>query len=460
MLKDKLKTLIKAVGGSQVKISKYAGIAAPNIGKITNGSRTPARKSSTSHKLGQGIYCFAEENGTVDVLCETIGCNPLIGEKKIRKSLLNWLYEDVVELDERTESFTGKLNDLISTVGISIPELSDMTGYDHSLLAAYRNGSKIPTRRSKFLERACGYLYSRARENNNLDAIAELTGIPENILSDEGAAIMIRDWLLGIKENTGNKVAANIIKQMTVSPVAPAKLPEFCDVADPAILLDDERDYVGISGLQRAVIRFLGNAAQRPGSELILYSDQSMEWMQARFTPKWQSLMHECLKNGVRMKIIHNIDRDPSEMIFALQSWLPIYMTGLIEPYYRTDTSGSRFCHTIFLSDDSCIEGFCSVGAERDCVYRYITDSTYISHIRRSYNKLLTGIKPLMIFGSGNFTPPKQYTVYDCGDVLLYISYKEAVVLKKSVPQYSFTIKHPFLINAFTSYAHNFGSEL
>lgn len=459
MLKDKLKTVIKAIGGSQVKISRYAEMSAPNIGKVTNGSRIPARKSSTAHKLGHGIYGFAEANGKLGVLCETIGCDPVIGEKKIRKALLDWLYEDVVELDERTEAFTGRLNDLISTVGIEIPEISGMTGSGHALLAAYCAGSKIPTRRSKFLLRVCEFLYARAKEENNLDAIAELTGVPESVFSDEGSVLLIRDWVLGVTDRDDSKAAAGVIKQMTAPPVMPVNLPEFGAVATPEILHESEREYVGISGLQRAVIRFLGNAAQKPGSELLLYSDQSMEWMQARFTPKWQTLMRECLKNGVRMKIIHNIDRDPSEMLFALQSWLPLYMTGLIEPYYRTDTGGSRFCHTVFIGEDDCIDGFCTAGAEKDCVYRYSTDGGYIEHIRRSYDRLLLGIKPLLKFERGDFTPRKQYTVYDLGEVRLYISYKEVVVLKRTAPQGFFTLKHPYLIRAFTMYAHNFGDE-
>ena len=84
MLKDRLKAVIKAVGGTNVKISEYAGMAAPNIGKLTNGSRIPARQSSTAHKLGYGIYGFCEANGKLDVLCGTIGCSPAIGEKNIR----------------------------------------------------------------------------------------------------------------------------------------------------------------------------------------------------------------------------------------------------------------------------------------------------------------------------------------------------------------------------------------
>ena len=460
MLKDKLKTVIKAVDGTNVKISEYAGMAAPNIGKLTNGSRVPARQSSTAHKLGYGIYGFCEANGKLGVLCETIGCSTAIGEKNIRKALLDWLYEDVLVLDAYTEKFTQRLNDLISTVGVSVPEICAGIGIATTLLDTYCCGVKIPTRRSKYLVSICGFLYRRARNNDDLGSVAELLGVRENDLSDESASLMIRDWLIGKNDDAGNKAAASIISQIT-SPSPPSVLiPEFNTVARADILSEKTMFYTGISGLQRAVIRFLGNAAKNPGSELLLYSDQSMEWMQqARFIPKWRSLMRECLKNGVRIKIIHNIDRDPSEMLFALRSWLPLYMTGLIESYYRPDTSGSRFCHTVFISANDCIDGFCTVGTERDCVYRYSSDGEYIGHIRRSYEKLTHSVKPLVKFERGLFNPSKEYEVFDCGDVRIYISYKEVVVFRTSAPQCSFVLKHNYLIQIFSLYARSFGQK-
>ena len=294
MLKDRLKTVIKAVGGTNVKISEYAGMAAPNIGKLTNGSRVPARQSSTAHKLGYGIYGFCEANGKLGVLCETIGCSTAIGEKNIRKALLDWLYADVLVLDDHTERFTQRLNDLISTVGVSVPEICAGIGIATTLLDTYCSGVKIPTRRSKYLVSICEFLYRRARNNDDLGSVAELLGVRENDLSDESASLMIRDWLIGKNDDAGNKAAASIISQIT-SPSPPSVLiPEFNTVARADILSEKTVFYTGTSGLQRAVIRFLGNAAKKPGSELLLYSDQSMEWMQqARFIPKWRSLMRE-----------------------------------------------------------------------------------------------------------------------------------------------------------------------
>ena len=461
MLKDRLKTVIKAVGGTNVKISEFAGMAAPNIGKLTNGSRVPARQSSTAHKLGYGIYGFCEANGKLDVLCETVGCSPAIGEKNIRKALLDWIYEDVLVLDAHTEKFTQRLNDLISTVGVSVSEICAGIGTATTLLDTYCSGGKIPTRRSKYLVSICGFLYRHARNTGNLGSVAELLGVRESDLSDESTSLMIRDWLIGKNDDAGTKAAASIIRQIAAPAPTPVLLPEFDTVAKADILSEKTVFYTGTSGLQRAVIRFLGNAAKKPGSELLLYSDQSMEWMQqVRFIPKWQSLMRKCLKNGVRIKIIHNIDRDPSEMLFALQNWLPLYMTGLIESYYRPDTSGSRFCHTVFISEDDCIDGFCTVGTERDCVYRYSSDGEYIGHIRRSYEKLTHSVKPLVKFERGLFKPSKEYEVFDCGDVRIYISYKEVVVFRTSAPQCSFVLKHNYLIQIFSLYARSFGQKM
>ena len=280
MLKDKLKTVIKAVGGTNVKISEFAGMAAPNIGKLTNGSRVPARQSSTEHKLGYGIYGFCEANGKLDVLCEMIGFSPAASEKNIRKALLDWIYEDVLVLDAHTEKFTQRLNDLISTVGVSVSEICAGIGIATTLLDTYCSGGKIPTRRSKYLVSICECLYRHAQNIGDLGSVAELLGVPESDLSDESASLMIRDWLIGKNDDAGNKAAASIIRQIAVPAPTPVLLPEFDTVAKADILSEKKVFYTGTSGLQRAVIRFLGNAAKKPGSELLLYSDQSMEWMQ------------------------------------------------------------------------------------------------------------------------------------------------------------------------------------
>ena len=53
--------------------------------------------------------------------------------------------------------------------------------------------------------------------------------------------------------------------------------------------------------------------------------------------------MEACIRGGVRIRIIHNIDRGLEEMTAAIRGWLPLYMSGRIEGFYSTRPGGSRF---------------------------------------------------------------------------------------------------------------------
>ena len=114
---------------------------------------------------------------------------------------------------------------------------------------------------------------------------------------------------------------------------------------------DDRNVYNGVSGLQDAVIRFLIMVCESKGQEMLLYSDQDMAWMMGPedFCLKWAMLMKYCVKSGIRIRIIHNIDRSPREMDMAIKSWLPLYMSGMVEPYYSEAVKDVRFFHTLFV---------------------------------------------------------------------------------------------------------------
>lgn len=52
-------------------------------------------------------------------------------------------------------------------------------------------------------------------------------------------------------------------------------------------------------------------------------------------------------KKGLHLNMIHNVDRPFSEMMLGLESYIPMYMTGQISPYYIKGIQNSVFC--IFL---------------------------------------------------------------------------------------------------------------
>ena len=61
--------------------------------------------------------------------------------------------------------------------------------------------------------------------------------------------------------------------------------------------------------------------------DLYLFSDQNIDWITAdkAFQQKWMSLMIQCVTSGVKIHIIHNIERNLTEIGEAIRSWLPLY---------------------------------------------------------------------------------------------------------------------------------------
>ena len=144
-------------------------------------------------------------------------------------------------------------------------------------------------------------------------------------------------------------------------------------------------------------MRFLSDASEQ-GGELLLYSDEPMDWMAGDrdYFALWASLMVACVKNGVRIKIIHNVDRAGPEIIDAIQGWFPLYISGTIEPYVFTRPRNARFCHTVFLHRGrACIHAFSPTGAA-DRWYDYLTEKPKLDALEREYETMLSAASPFL----------------------------------------------------------------
>ena len=145
------------------------------------------------------------------------------------------------------------------------------------------------------------------------------------------------------------------------------------------------------------MVRFLSDASEQ-GGELLLYSDEPMDWMAGDrdYFALWASLMVACVKNGVRIKIIHNVDRAGPEIIDAIQGWFPLYISGTIEPDVFTRPRNARFCHTVFLHRGrACIHAFSPTGAA-DRWYDYLTEKPKLDALEREYETMLSAASPFL----------------------------------------------------------------
>ena len=81
---------------------------------------------------------------------------------------------------------------------------------------------------------------------------------------------------------------------------------------------------------------FKATVLSKSNEPIFMCSDMPMEDMaqDIEFGKKWMFAIAMTLKKGLHLNIIHNLDRPFNEMMLGLESWLPIYMTGQISPYF------------------------------------------------------------------------------------------------------------------------------
>lgn len=413
--KDKLNTLINTVGASASDIARFAEFDRSNISRMRSGKKVPAPNSSTALKLINGIYLYSDSKNDLAGLCSLIGCSPAASADEIRHKTALWLYEEPAASSFRDlsaaktsgrskrqqadfQTFAKRLNLAMSISELSNVRLSRLIHADASLISRYRSGVRSPESNRELSENLCIVLLSRIRKFGREQELTKFMGVPaEEIDGDTFFA-----WMFNREEapDENLRIAENLLDTFdSFSPLKGPALPPLGELVSPEILDASDTVYFGTEGLRTAVLRFLGNAARLKVPQLFLYSDEDQSWLTADplFLKKWAALMSTCLTNGTRISIIHNIDRDLEEMNNAIKSWLPLYMSGLIDSFYSKKQRDPRFSHTIFLCPDHfCIEASHAAGTESEGHYHYYTDERSLTVCASGYRALLENTRPLL----------------------------------------------------------------
>ncbi len=407
MFKDRLDHLMDQLGATATAIAAAGDIDRTGVSRLRSGSRKPKPYSITTLKLLHAIRSYAEQEGKTAQLCSIIGCEKDLPAEELETALLEWIFEGDEEMLFGTEpdnkalyfnSFAKKLDAVMRLTDLTNSQLARTINVDASLISRFRTGARTPRTNLNLAILMGNYLFQRTRKLDKLAELSALSSIPVEEISEE----KFLSWLCDYKKilDTNASSAEALFKSFdSYSSEARVHLPSFAEAAPNELLTDSRERYFGTEGLRDAVVRFLGNVVLSGEKELLLYSDQNMTWMTAdlSFRLQWASLMSECVKKGVRIRIIHNIDRNMDEMNAAINSWLPLYMSGMIEPYYCRRKNDGRFSHTLFLCPGfACIHACHVIGTESHGLYYYDTAPEMLSLKEREYQKLLSKSNPLV----------------------------------------------------------------
>lgn len=155
--------------------------------------------------------------------------------------------------------------------------------------------------------------------------------------------------------------------------------------------------YYGDEGKRKAVLRFLQSQANKTNQTLYFYTDESISWMyNDEFASEWTKLLVQILKNNNKLKVIHTIIRDYNEILVAVSKWIPIYLTGNIEPYYFPRLRDGVTRRSLFISSNDAVISSSIGHSTDDMLNIYIKDLTAIASIKKEFNNYLALCKPLM----------------------------------------------------------------
>ncbi len=410
MLSDRINALFELLQCNNTEIARYAGCSSGNISKLKTGNRAPKPSSRSVASLAEGVYGYSDYENLLPVLADLCGAADT-GRETLIPALIAWLYDtETVSLPRGTVTpkskrarnrqrhvFGEKLDRAMSLLSLSNVHLAALLNVDSSLISRYRSGIYSPHGNAQLSERLGAVLAASAQKSEKLRALAELCGTNAADLNADAVTAWLYD---ASQEEDRAAMGGQFLRSLDAFvPGAglPASVPEAPDVPVSS-------RYEGTEGLRAAVVRFLSDAA-REGGELLLYSDEPTDWMTSdrAYFALWASLMARCVNGGVKIRIIHNIDRDGAEMVDAIRGWFPLYVSGMIEPYVFGKERNPRFHHTVFLRPGkACILGFFPTGAGNDRSYDYVTDGAYLTQLEREFGAMLSSASPfLKVYSAG-----------------------------------------------------------
>lgn len=416
MFSEKLNQLMAALKTNNSELARYAGFDRTNISRMRSGARVPKPGGVSAQKLMRGLWALAEAREARKALAALTGHQS--GGAVTQAALCDWLFAgEEAPPSPRTARprrgrgtiFSEKLDAAMALAGWSNAQLSRRLNVDASLISRFRSGERSPKANPELAGRLSHLLYERVAVLGRQGALARLMGADER-LADEAA---FSRWLCDFEPFEADWAAAagqllaafdGDLSRAGEEPAPPDVPVPPAEGAQPAV-------YIGTAGIRAAVLRFLTAALSCKAKMLWLYSDQPMDWLVAdsAFHAKWAALMRACVKGGMRIRMIHSIGRGLGEMQAAIRSWLPLYMSGMMEPYYSTHSGRGAFSHTLFLCPGVAAVTACHVaGCEATGLYHYHEAASSLAAAEAAYRGLLAQAKPLMRIGGAAWSMPES----------------------------------------------------
>jgi len=309
--------------------------------------------------------------------------------------------------------FHEKLDFLMNITKTSNSALGQKVKLDASHISRLRRGQRGAIKDKTTLAVMADYFARSCTSEYQRKALSDMLNLSQPVLEGDQLAGSIAKWLVHETKEETDAIGVFLDGFMKLNhpkerPAAPKTK------AAPLSLPPEEISvYYGIDGKRQAARFFLSEVmAQRRPSTLLLYSDEATDWMTAdrEFAAQWAQLMKGVLTKGNKIIIIHTVSRNLDEMLSAIGQWMPLYMTGAIEPYYYPKKRDGVYKRTLFAAPGLSAVVSSSVGNMADQAANLLfRNKDAADAFAEEFNQYLQQCKPLMKV----FTPKDDVRYFD-----------------------------------------------
>ena len=365
------------LGCSLSELSRASGLSAAVLSRYRSGEREPRLGSRQLSDLLRGLSTLEKEGGQTD------------HSEQRRKN-----YEQ--SLITKRLLLSSHLSKMMEIVPVSIKELSIALNYDASYLSRIRSGKRNPQDPEQFARNLSQFII-RCADSAQTDRLMALCGCTEEaaLLND------LSEWLVE-KDQTHSSSMDHFLKNLDTF-----DLNEFITsihfgedtLASLSASDSPSGTYYGPERMRQAELDFFRNVLLSGStSPVFMCNTMPIEKMaeDPTFVRQWMSLIAGCLQKGIHFNVVHDVGRPFEEMMLGLESWIPLYMTGQITPWYLPGADRSPFRQCLYASGAAVLRGECMFTRPEHGIYELHTEEKWIEYGKTRSQDILASARPLM----------------------------------------------------------------
>ena len=380
-----LNKYIDALNCTSKTLSNVSGISNSVISRYRNGQRVPSCDSTQVVSIANAI--------------EKISNGKYNGKEVLKQ------FNDCINQKDSFDysSFSKNLKEISECLHINTNDMAKYIIFDPSHISSIKAGKTRPSDPIDFTKKVSSYIVYKYNDNISKKELSLLLKCSVDDLNEKiNFFNLVFKWLSkSTEENKDNKIEKFLNNMDAFDLNDYIKAIKFDDLKIPFVPFYHikNKNYYGLEEMKKGELDFFKAVVlSKNKDDVFMCSDMPMEDMakDVDFGKKWMFAIALCLKKGLHLNVIHNLDRPFNEMMLGLESWIPIYMTGQVSPFYFKEIKNTVYNHLNYVGGPAFLTGECIEGYHNKGKYRLSNNSDELKYFKEKASLLLRKATPLM----------------------------------------------------------------